>query len=84
MYGKLMSIPDELMPRYYELLCDLDFNKDNNNNENIKKIIIPEFIATFITGILGSYIFLFLYWYIKDKFKENHFIQKLLNIMINN
>ena len=30
MYGKLMSIPDELMPRYYELLCDLKFNKDNN------------------------------------------------------
>ena len=30
MYGKLMSIPDELMPKYYLLLTDLDFNKDNN------------------------------------------------------
>ncbi|MFC1595836.1 tyrosine--tRNA ligase [Candidatus Margulisiibacteriota bacterium] len=26
-YGKLMSIPDELMPRYYELLTDLEFDK---------------------------------------------------------
>jgi len=25
-----MSIPDELMPKYYLLLTDLDFNKDNN------------------------------------------------------
>ncbi len=30
MYGKLMSIPDTLMEKYYTLLCDLDFNKDNN------------------------------------------------------
>jgi tyrosyl-tRNA synthetase len=30
MYGKLMSMPDELMPRYYLLLCDLEFNKNNN------------------------------------------------------
>ncbi len=30
MYGKLMSIPDELMPRYYQLLTDLKFNSENN------------------------------------------------------
>lgn len=30
MYGKLMSIPDELMSKYYLLLTDLDFNPDNN------------------------------------------------------
>jgi len=30
MYGKLMSIPDELMPRYYLLLTDLEFNGANN------------------------------------------------------
>lgn len=30
MYGKLMSIPDELMSKYYLLLTDLDYNKDNN------------------------------------------------------
>ena len=30
MYGKLMSIPDELMPKYYLLLTVLDFNKENN------------------------------------------------------
>ena len=45
--------------------------------------IFTHIIFSLLFGILGSYIFLFLYWYIKDKFKENHFIQKLLNIMIN-
>lgn len=30
MYGKLMSIPDELMPRYYMLLTDLEFSGANN------------------------------------------------------
>lgn len=30
MYGKLMSMPDELMPRYYSLLTDLTFDKNNN------------------------------------------------------
>jgi len=30
MYGKLMSIPDELMPRYYLLLTELHFNKNTN------------------------------------------------------
>ena len=30
MYGKLMSIPDFLMEKYYTLLTDLKFNKDNN------------------------------------------------------
>lgn len=30
MYGKLMSIPDSLMEKYYTLLTDLKFNKENN------------------------------------------------------
>lgn len=30
MYGKIMSIPDSLMDKYYTLLTDLKFNKDNN------------------------------------------------------
>lgn len=30
MYGKLMSIPDELMEKYFTLLTDLKFNKENN------------------------------------------------------
>ena len=30
MYGKLMSIPDELMEKYFTLLTDIEFNKDNN------------------------------------------------------
>lgn len=47
------------------------------------KTIFAHILMSFFTGILGSYIFLFLYWYIKDKFKENHFVQKLLNMMIN-
>lgn len=52
-------------------------------DKNLDEIIIPEIISSFVTAILGSYIFLFLYWYIRDKFKENHFIQNLLDIMIN-
>ena len=52
-------------------------------DKNLDEIIIPEIISSFVTVILGSYIFLFLYWYIRDKFKENHFIQNLLDIMIN-
>ncbi len=45
--------------------------------------ILTHIIWSLLFGILGSYIFLFLYWCIKDKFSENHFIQKLLDIMIN-
>lgn len=30
MYGKLMSVSDALMPRYYSLLTDLEFNSTNN------------------------------------------------------
>lgn len=30
MYGKLMSIPDELMEKYFTLLTDIEFNKENN------------------------------------------------------
>jgi len=47
------------------------------------KIVLANVVSSLFIGILGSYIFLFLYWYIKDKFKENHFILKLLNMMIN-
>ena len=47
------------------------------------KIVLANVVSSLFIGILGSYIFLFLYWYIRDKFKENYFIQKLLDIMIN-
>ena len=30
MYGKLMSIPDELMEKYFTLLTDIEFNEENN------------------------------------------------------
>lgn len=30
MYGKLMSIPDTLMEKYFTLLTDIEFNKENN------------------------------------------------------
>jgi len=45
--------------------------------------IFTYIIFSLLFGILGSYIFLFLYWYISDKFNENHLVNKLLNIMIN-
>ncbi|MFC1478090.1 tyrosine--tRNA ligase [Candidatus Margulisiibacteriota bacterium] len=37
-YGKLMSIPDELMPRYYELLTDLSFDKNAHPMEEKKRL----------------------------------------------
>jgi len=30
MFGKIMSIPDKVMPQYFKLLTDLDFNKDEH------------------------------------------------------
>ncbi len=47
------------------------------------KTIFENILMSFFVGILGSYIFLFLYWYIKDKFKEDHFVNKLLNLIVN-
>ena len=47
------------------------------------KIVLANVVSSLFIGILGSYIFLFLYWYIKDKFNENHLVNKLLNIIIN-
>lgn len=37
-YGKLMSIPDELMPRYFELLTDLDFDKTAHPMQEKKRL----------------------------------------------
>ncbi|MFH1429218.1 MAG: tyrosine--tRNA ligase [Candidatus Margulisiibacteriota bacterium] len=37
-YGKLMSIPDELMPRYYQLLTDLTFNAGAHPMEEKKRL----------------------------------------------
>ncbi len=48
MYGKLMSMPDELMPRYYMLLTDLQFNKDNNPRD--EKMRLAYEITKMYTG----------------------------------
>jgi len=37
-YGKLMSINDVLMPRYYELLTDLSFNKEEHPMAEKKRL----------------------------------------------
>ncbi|MFC1517296.1 tyrosine--tRNA ligase [Candidatus Margulisiibacteriota bacterium] len=43
MYGKLMSIPDQLMPRYYELLTDLVFDQKKHPRDS--KILLAKTIV---------------------------------------
>ncbi len=48
MFGKLMSIPDQIMPRYYELLTDLPFDKNEHPREakiKLAKYIITQFYS---------------------------------------
>jgi len=44
MFGKLMSIPDSIMPRYYELLTDLVFNPAEHPRD--AKIKLAKYIVT--------------------------------------
>jgi tyrosyl-tRNA synthetase len=49
MFGKLMSIPDELMPRYFQLLTDLPFDKNEHPRqakEKLAKYIITQYHGT--------------------------------------
>lgn len=46
MFGKLMSISDELMPRYYELLTELPFDKNEHPRaakEKLAKYIVAKY-----------------------------------------
>ena len=44
MFGKIMSLPDALMPRYYQLLTNLTF--DTNEHPRDAKIKLGKFIVT--------------------------------------
>lgn len=44
MFGKLMSIPDVLMPKYYDLLTTLDFSSENHPRD--AKITLAKHIVT--------------------------------------
>jgi len=49
MFGKLMSLPDEIMPRYYELLTDMVFDKNEHPRaakEKLAKYIIAQYHST--------------------------------------
>ncbi len=48
MFGKLMSIPDALMPRYYQLLTDLTFDAGRHPKES--KVILAKNIVSFYHG----------------------------------
>ena len=48
MYGKLMSIPDELMEKYFTLLTDIEFNKENNPSD--EKMRLAYEITTMYNG----------------------------------
>lgn len=46
MFGKLMSLPDELMPRYYELLTDMAFDASEHPRsakEKLAKYIVTQY-----------------------------------------
>lgn len=47
-YGKLLSIPDALMPRYYELLTDLAFDK--NAHPKQAKMLLARTITGYFYG----------------------------------
>lgn len=47
-YGKLLSIPDALMPRYYELLTDLTFDK--NAHPKQAKMLLARTITGYFYG----------------------------------
>lgn len=49
MFGKLMSIPDKLMPKYFELLTDIDFPK--KSNPKTAKLLLAKTIVSQIHGI---------------------------------
>ena len=44
MFGKIMSIPDNLMPKYFETLTDLDFPK--KSNPKTAKLILAKDIVS--------------------------------------
>lgn len=76
-YTKIITVT--LLTLFSEILNILLFDIEITNF----KIMLANIVSLFFVGILGSYIFLFLYWYIKDKFKEDHFVNKLLNLIVN-
>lgn len=45
-YGKIMSIPDKLLPEYFELLTDLSFDK-NENPRDAKMKLAYEIVKTY-------------------------------------
>ncbi|MBR2524927.1 hypothetical protein IKE67_00525 [bacterium] len=55
-------------------------------NIKIEKLMfnfINIFLGIIFPSAFGSYITLFLYWYVKDNFSEHNIISKILNILIN-
>lgn len=48
MYGKIMTIPDKLMPQYYELLTDVPFPKESHPKE--AKMMLAKLIVGWLWG----------------------------------
>jgi len=48
MYGKIMTVPDELMPQYYELLTDVPFPKESHPKE--AKMTLAKLIVGWLWG----------------------------------
>jgi len=50
MFGKLMSVPDALMPKYFELLTDCDTNAMNKLHPRDAKVLLARTITTDFHG----------------------------------
>ncbi|MDI6703700.1 MAG: tyrosine--tRNA ligase [bacterium] len=50
MFGKLMSIPDSLMDKYFELLTEVDLNKIRDLHPKKKKMCLAKNIVSFYYG----------------------------------
>ena len=48
MYGKIMTVPDELMPQYFELLTDVPFPKESHPKE--AKMLLAKLIVGWLWG----------------------------------
>lgn len=48
MFGKIMALPDQLMPQYFELLTDIPFPKESEPKET--KVLLAKLIISWLCG----------------------------------
>ena len=75
--AKLLILVIALMPTfiYYTFVCE-------NMSEFVRKIPTA-FLISLICGAFGSYTVLFIYWYVRKKYRQNSIIEKISNLIFN-